>query len=85
MKHLKIKLMCLLLTCFTFSQERKELLSLNGEWEIYYDENNEGKINKYHTIGGFEKLKSEKIIVPSGWEEFKKITKVWFTIKRILR
>ena len=72
MKHLKIKLMCLLLTCFTFSQERKELLSLNGEWEIYYDENNEGKINKFHTIEGFEKLKSEKIIVPSGWEEFKK-------------
>ena len=46
MKHLKIKLIFLLLTSFAFSQERKELLSLNGEWEIYYDENNEGKINK---------------------------------------
>ena len=72
MKHLKIKFICLLFGFLSFSQERKELLSLNGEWEIYYDKNNEGKANKYHTIEEFEKLTTEKILVPSGWEEFKK-------------
>ena len=72
MKNFKTKLICLLLGLLSFSQERKEFLSLNGEWEIYYDKNNEGKTKKYHTIEEFEKLSTEKILVPSGWEEFKK-------------
>ena len=72
MKNFKTKLICLLLGLLSFSQERKEFLSLNGEWEIFYDKNNEGKTKKYHTIEEFEKLSTEKILVPSGWEEFKK-------------
>ena len=45
---------------------------LNGEWEIIYDENNEGKKNKYHSNDGFNNGLIEKIYVPSVWERFKK-------------
>ena len=56
----------------SFSQERENQISLNGEWEIIYDENNDGRSMKLHTIEGFQKFQSEKINVPSGWEEYKK-------------
>jgi hypothetical protein len=48
------------------------LTSLNGIWEIIYDEKNEGKINGFHTNDGFSKGKIEKINVPSVWERYKK-------------
>ncbi|MBT4958683.1 MAG: hypothetical protein HON33_01790 [Flavobacteriaceae bacterium] len=62
----------ILLSVFSFSQERENQISLNGEWEIIYDENNDGRNIKLHTIEGFKKSQSEKINVPSGWEEYKK-------------
>ena len=54
------------------SDKRSELTSLNGIWEIIYDEKNEGKINGFHTNDGFTKGKIEKIHVPSVWERYKK-------------
>ena len=71
MNNLKL-LIFLLFTFYSFSQERENQISLNGEWEIIYDENNEGRNLKLHTIEGFKKFQSEKINVPSGWEEYKK-------------
>ncbi|MDG1830856.1 MAG: glycoside hydrolase family 2 TIM barrel-domain containing protein [Flavobacteriaceae bacterium] len=62
----------ILLSVFSFSQERENQISLNGEWEIIYDQNNDGRNIKLHTIEGFKKSQSEKINVPSGWEEYKK-------------
>ena len=56
----------------SFSQERDNHISLNGEWEIIYDLENEGREKQIHTIKGFDKFNSEKIQVPSGWEEYKK-------------
>lgn len=54
------------------SDKRSDLTSLNGIWEIIYDEKNEGKINDFHTNDGFTKGKIEKINVPSVWERYKK-------------
>ena len=71
MNNLKL-LIFLLFTFYSFSQERENQISLNGEWEIIYDENNDGRDLKLHTIEGFKKFQSEKINVPSGWEEYKK-------------
>ena len=55
-----------------YSQIRDDITYLNGEWEIIYDENNEGKKNKYHSNDGFDNGLIEKIYVPSVWERFKK-------------
>jgi hypothetical protein len=54
------------------SDKRTDLTSLNGIWEIIYDEKNEGKIKGFHTNDGFTKGKIEKINVPSVWERYKK-------------
>ena len=71
MNNLKL-LIFLFFTFYSFSQERENQISLNGEWEIIYDENNNGRNTNLHTIEGFKKFQSEKINVPSGWEEYKK-------------
>ena len=40
--------------CSTNAQvNRDETISLNGEWEIIYDKNNEGKIKKFNSNDGF--------------------------------
>ena len=40
--------------CSTNAQvNRDETISLNGEWEIIYDKNNEGKIKKFSSNDGF--------------------------------
>ena len=59
--------------CSTNAQvNRDETISLNGEWEIIYDKNNEGKIKKFSSNDGFSNGNIEKITVPSVWERFKK-------------
>ena len=69
------KFLFLLFVLISFSIESQERFNnqmLNGEWEIIYDENNEGKKNKYHSNDGFNNGLIEKIYVPSVWERFKK-------------
>ena len=69
----KILFLLFVLISFTIeSQERFNNQMLNGEWEIIYDENNEGKKNKFHSNDGFNKGSIEKIYVPSVWERYKK-------------
>ncbi|MFL2609292.1 MAG: glycoside hydrolase family 2 protein [Flavobacteriaceae bacterium] len=69
----KILLLLFVLISFTIeSQERFNNQMLNGEWEIIYDENNEGKKNKFHSNDGFNDGLIEKIYVPSVWERYKK-------------
>ena len=69
------KFLFLLFVLISFSIESQERFNnqmLNGEWEIIYDENNEGKKNKYHSNNGFDNGLIEKIYVPSVWERYKK-------------
>ena len=68
----KLNLIVILISMISYSQERDNHISLNGEWEIIYDIENEGREKQIHTIKGFDKFNSEKIQVPSGWEEYKK-------------
>ena len=68
----KLNLIIFFISLISFSQERDNPISLNGEWEIIYDTKNNGREKKAHTIQGFDRLSSEKIFVPSGWEEYKK-------------
>ena len=67
----------------SFSQERDNHISLNGEWEIIYDIENEGREKQIHTIKGFDKFNSEKIQVPSGWRNIIKIMRELFIIKKL--
>ena len=54
----------------TFGQE---VLSLNGTWEIIFDENNLGRRNNWMNSEIFDSKKQiEKIQVPSAWELIKK-------------
>ena len=47
--------------CSTNAQlNRDETISLNGEWEIIYDKNNEGKIKKFSSNDGFSNGNIEK-------------------------
>ena len=69
------KFLFLLFVLISFSIESQERFNnqmLNGEWEIIYDENNDGKKNKYHSNDGFDNGMIEKIYVPSVWERYKK-------------
>ena len=61
MNKKRFLLFFILLPILSFSQERENQISLNGEWEIIYDENNDGRSMKLHTIEGFQKFQSEKI------------------------
>ena len=62
----KLNLIIFLISLISFSQQRDNPISLNGEWEIIYDTKNNGREKQAHTIQGFDKLNSEKILVPSG-------------------
>ena len=42
------------------SDNRSDLTSLNGIWEIIYDEENEGKINGFTPMMDFQKVKLKK-------------------------
>ncbi|AZQ64977.1 hypothetical protein EI427_22410 [Flammeovirga pectinis] len=66
---LLISLLCIYQ--LSFAQNVKEL-SLNGEWEIIYDDVNEGREKGWVKVENFDKNTAiEKIQVPSCWEEFK--------------
>lgn len=48
----------------------KNQVSLDGQWEIIFDSNNEGRSQKLHTNTGFERHSDKRsITVPSCWEE----------------
>lgn len=77
MKHLKIKIFFILLLAFQLNckgqqLENKNKISLDGTWEIIFDENNKGVQEKWYLIENFGNQKKKKITVPSCWEEFKK-------------
>ena len=64
----------LLSSIFSFSQNHSEItFSLNGTWDIIFDNNNEGVKKKWYLDKNFEKHDSKKSIkVPSCWEETEK-------------
>ena len=65
-----LALLLLLCTSFSFAQNENSEFSLNGEWEIIFDHNNEGKSQKWYYNQNFEKHSDKKpITVPSCWEE----------------
>ena len=47
-------------------------LSLNGTWDIIFDDNNEGVEQDWFLDENFEKQDFKKITVPSCWEEIEK-------------
>lgn len=54
------------------AQEEQYKRSLNGEWEIIFDDLNEGVAKKWTSNAIFDKHPEvKKITVPSCWEEFK--------------
>lgn len=62
-----------LCTLPAMSQQLRDHLSLNGNWEIIFDDANQGKTMEWFTNAGFEKVASKReILVPSCWEEFEK-------------
>lgn len=54
------------------SNNVNEEISLNGAWDIIFDDTNEGVANKWFLNENFEKQESKKITVPSCWEEIEK-------------
>jgi beta-galactosidase len=72
MKFLKFILLPLfiLMTQVNFAQEE---ISLNGDWEIVFDHNNEGAPSMWHQNEVFQQLVDKrKIKVPSSWELIEK-------------
>ena len=77
MKHLKRKIFFILLLVFQLNckgqqLEKKNKISLDGTWEIIFDENNKGVQEKWYLTENFGNQKTKKITVPSCWEEFEK-------------
>lgn len=73
MKYFLQKIIGLLFLLLSFVSQAQDITSLNGEWEIIYDDLNEGREKGWITSEGFEgNIAKEKIQVPSCWEEFKK-------------
>ena len=60
----------LLMTQLNFAQKE---ISLNGDWEIVFDHDNEGAESLWHQNEVFQKLDDKrKIKVPSSWELIEK-------------
>lgn len=61
-------------TLSTYSQRKTSdfQISLNGKWDIIFDDNNEGVQKKWYLNENFQNQKFSQIDVPSCWEEFKK-------------
>ena len=65
--------LALLMSSFGSIITHAQTISLDGDWEIIYDDLDEGKSNKWFTDAGFEENASKRTItVPSCWEEFEK-------------
>ena len=65
MKHLKIKIFFILLLAFQLNCEGQQLenknkISLDGTWEIIFDENNKGVQEKWYLIENFGKQTKKK-------------------------
>lgn len=76
MKHLKKYLLLSLifvlsLNCIAQSNEHFRR-SLNGNWDIIFDHNNQGVKEDWYLDKNFEKQDYKKIKVPSCWEEIEK-------------
>lgn len=73
MKRLIWVISILLYTLPARSLPLRDHLSLNGEWEIIFDDADQGKTNEWFTNAAFENNTSKRsILVPSCWEEFEK-------------
>ena len=77
MKHLKNIFFGISLIIFQFNSNgqdfhKKNGFSLNGIWEIIFDDNNQGIENDWYLDENFEKQNFQTIAVPSCWEETKK-------------
>lgn len=60
------------ITCFSQNYNKNQL-SLNGQWDIIFDDNNEGVQKKWYLEENYNKNVNKKLIkVPSSWEEFEK-------------
>ena len=62
----------LLVNLSCIAQKNDNKLSLDGTWDIIFDDNNQGIEEDWYLDGNFEKQDFEKIKVPSCWEESKK-------------
>lgn len=68
----------IILLCVVYSSEAQKvdsdkIISLNGEWEIIFDDKNEGVAGKWYLNKNFEQhFGKRKIEVPSCWEEYEK-------------
>lgn len=55
------------------TESSREVLSLDGNWEIAFDSLNRGRENGWHTMAGFSaNRESREIPVPSCWERFER-------------
>ena len=77
MKHLKNIFLGISLIIFQFNSNgqdfhKKNAFSLNGTWEIIFDDNNQGIENDWYLDENFGKQNFQTIAVPSCWEETKK-------------
>lgn len=60
------------ITCFSQNYNKNQL-SLNGQWDIIFDDNNEGVQKKWYLEENYNKNVNKKLIkVPSCWEEYEK-------------
>jgi beta-galactosidase len=72
------KILVILLALFFFGIQKSQaskndILSLDGEWEIIFDHNNEGNKAKYYLSEVFlQQQNIRKIKVPSAWETIEK-------------
>ncbi|ANQ51452.1 glycoside hydrolase family 2 [Flammeovirga sp. MY04] len=72
MNYILKQLIGLLFLLFTVNVFGHEITSLNGEWEIIYDDENVGREQSWIKKEGFDKYpQKEKIEVPSCWETFR--------------
>ncbi len=67
-----ILVLLLLISMGACAQAEKKTISLNGTWNIVFDDANEGVGEKWYLNTEFEKLHSKAIEVPSCWEETEK-------------
>ena len=61
-----------LISCSAQNDGTDNSISLNGTWDIIFDDENEGVKNSWYLDAVFETQQHQKIDVPSCWESFKK-------------
>lgn len=60
-----------LISCSAQNDGTDNSISLNGTWDIIFDDENEGVKNSWYLDAVFETQQHQKIDVPSCWESFK--------------